>query len=126
MKLSNHHSCDSFTEGTPLEVEAVPIAHACTERSLHIMKETSGQVVYFVQILEQRVLVSGMHSLSPLVLHCIYRAAIALSWMAKESNEEKYATGKLICIGMLERADARWKAAGSVFSTMLCLSDLSL
>jgi hypothetical protein len=115
MKLSDHHSCDSFAEGTPLEVEAVPVARECTQRSLDLMKETSEQVVYFVQILEQRMLVSGIHNLSPLVIHCIYRAAIALAWMAKETNEERYVTGKLICTGMLVKLDARWKVAGSLF-----------
>jgi hypothetical protein len=119
MKLSDYRSCESFSEGRPLGIEEVPVARECTKLSLHIMKETSRQVVYFVQILEEHQLVSGLHSLSPLVLHCVYRAAIALSWMAKETNEEQYATGRLICVRMLEKADARWKVAGRVFCKIL-------
>lgn len=115
MKLSDHHSCDSFDDDQPLAIGAAALFRECMERSIINMKENSAAVVSFAQMLVKQAQVSGLECISPLVLHCVYRASVALSWMAMESGDEQYITGKAICEKALQIMDARWKAAGIGF-----------
>jgi hypothetical protein len=86
MKLCEHHSCDSFVdEGVPVEPELVPLIRECTENAYQIMKETSIKITLFAQTLELQLMFSGTERISQLVLHCIYRDAITLSWLAAET-----------------------------------------
>lgn len=118
MKISDFHSCDSSPKDKQLVGDAIPIARECTARALTMLRENACQIVRFVEILEQHF--SGsVEALSPLVLHCIYRACAALVWMALERNGGQYAAGKAICVGMLRRANLRWKAAGNSFQTLV-------
>lgn len=116
MKLSECHSCDLFPEGKQLTGEAIPIYRECTSLSITILRETACQIVRFVEILEQHFLDSGIGALSPLVLHCIYRACAVLAWMALERNSGEYAAGKAMCVEILCRFNLRWKAAGNTFN----------
>jgi hypothetical protein len=118
MKISDFHSCDSSPEGKSPVGEDIPIARECTALALTMLRENACQIVRFVEILEQHF--SGsIEALSPLVLHCIYRACATFVWMALERNDGQYAAGKAICVGMLRRANHRWKAAGNAFKTLV-------
>lgn len=115
MKLCDHHSCDSFADkGMPIEAELVPLLRECTEQALQMMKETSMKIAMFVQTLDQKLIFPGTERVSPLVLHCIYRGAISLSWLAMETGDEQYLIGKSACKRVLQKINARWKAAGRV------------
>lgn len=115
MKLSDHHSCESFDDGQPISIETAALFRECMDRSIIKTKENCAIVVSFAQILMEQTKVSGMGCLSPLVLHCLYRASVALSWMAMESGDEQYIAGRTICKETLQMVCARWKGAGIVF-----------
>ena len=86
------------------------------QRSVQSLKEIPPRITNFAQILEQRISASGIDSISPFVLHSLYRAIVALSWMAAETNDERYITAKSICSRLLHTMNTRWKAAGSLLS----------
>lgn len=113
MKLSDNHSCDSFAEGKHIGVPEISILHEVTEHSLKLLRETAQRIAALVQTSNEAWDITKIDSLSPLRLHCVYRAAITLAWMATEQNAEQYITGKNNCLGFLQRANARWKAAGN-------------
>lgn len=113
MKLDGNHTCDSYDDDQPPPIEEVDILRECMAHGIIKIKEDCIKVVYFAEALLKQVRVSGSESISPLVLYCIYRAAIALSWCENESGEEQYASGKAICEELLRTMNTRWKAAGT-------------
>jgi hypothetical protein len=119
MKLSDHHSCESFDDGKPISIETATLFRECMDRSIINTKENCAIVVSFAQILMEQTKISGLECLSPLVLHCLYRASVALSWMAMESGDEQYIAGRAICEETLRMICARWKGAGIVFCPWL-------
>ncbi|KAL7795570.1 hypothetical protein V8C43DRAFT_279404 [Trichoderma afarasin] len=113
MKLSDHHSCDSFSENMPIDIETAALLRECMDRSIAKMKENCSRVVSFAQVLMKLAQDSHLVCLSPLVLHCLYRTSVALSWMAMETSNEQYLIGKTICVNALQMMNTRWKAAGA-------------
>lgn len=113
MKLSDHHSCDSFSENMPIDIETAALLRECMDRSIAKMKENCSRVVSFAQVLMKLGQDSHLVCLSPLVLHCLYRTSVALSWMAMETSNEQYLIGKTICVNALQMMNTRWKAAGT-------------
>jgi hypothetical protein len=129
MKLTDYHSCDSFVErragvgektSIQLSMADLGIARECTERSLQIMKETMMRIVTFVNVITHHRSQSQNEPLSPLILHCIYRATCALEWMGDEvsgctgSPEEaaRFRDGRRMCETMLREMQWRWRGAG--------------
>ncbi len=76
------------------------------------MRDTSLQIVDLAQLLESHIAVSGLNKLSPLVLHCLYRAAFWLSYLAATNREDKFVVGRLVLDRVLKALSLRWKAAG--------------
>jgi hypothetical protein len=142
MKLADYHSCDLFIErrvrpsvesglagsiGTgvggiettsrSLSMADLGIARDCTERCIQIMKETMVRIVQFIEIFIDHTRDQAV--LSPLIIHCIYRATCALEWMTDETSgmagdpEEvrTFREGGNLCKEVLNRIEARWKVA---------------
>ncbi|RFU33261.1 hypothetical protein B7463_g3044, partial [Scytalidium lignicola] len=89
-----------------------PSIREYTERSLNTMRDASLQALDLAQELERRVVVSGVDKLSPLVMHCLYRAAFWLSYLAGVNREERFIIGRSIIDRVLKALSSRWKIAG--------------
>lgn len=135
MKLSDHHSCDSFaTNGKgSLDMDAMALAREITRRCQEIMTETITRIASFVQLLQQslgQMSEDAASGLSPLFLHCIYRATLAFAWMGSASSPqvaEQYTIGKMACMELLQLSDVKWKTAGKsipILTTFLILFKL--
>lgn len=121
MKLADQHSCETFaTRGREvLDMDTMTLARNITVRCRDIMDATIGHILFLVEKISKTghlmTLGERRPGASPLVLHCIYRAIVAQSWMASATSPDishKYAPGKLLCIELLQQANLRWKAAG--------------
>ena len=89
-----------------------------TEGSFNTMRDTSLQALDLAQSLERQILVSGVDKLSPLVLHCLYRAAFWLSYLAATNREDRFVIGRSILDRVLKAISPRWKAAGMYKSSV--------
>jgi hypothetical protein len=83
-----------------------------SERSLNTMRDISLKAVYLAQWLERHVALSDVEKLSPIVLHCLYRAAFWLSYLAGVNEEERFVSGRSILDRVLKALSLRWKLAG--------------
>ena len=113
MKLNDHHSCDAAESKSNSMEPHDGLLRELMQRSIQSLKEIPPRITNFAQILEQRISASGIDSISPFALHSLYRASVALSWIAAETNDERYITAKSICARLLQTMNTRWKAAGS-------------
>lgn len=84
-----------------------------TEQSLDTMRDISLQTVDLAQLLERRAVASGIDKLSPLVLHCLYRAAFWISYLASVNREDRFVIGRSIIDRVLKTLSVRWKVAGT-------------
>lgn len=84
----------------------------CTDISLRIMKEVATEIVSLVQLMDRHAQANGVGGLSPLELHCVYRAALIISWMGHNTGDEGYMVDKSICTRWLEKMKRRWQTAG--------------
>lgn len=112
MKLHKDRLSDSFIQGLTNINESTGSQLAsrirkCTEKSYQALR-----TVDFAQSLERRIMVSRVDKLSPLVLHCVYRAAFWLSHLAAATREERFLAGRSICDRVLKALSLRWKVAG--------------
>jgi hypothetical protein len=89
-----------------------------TEKSFDTMRDISLQILDLAQSLERYIVVSGVDKLSPLVLHCLYRAAFWLSYLAATNGEDRYVVGRSIIDRVLKALSLRWKAAGMYKSSV--------
>ncbi|KAH8803327.1 fungal-specific transcription factor domain protein [Xylogone sp. PMI_703] len=112
MKLDGHHTCDSYDDDRPVPIETAAVFRESMDRAIIKIREDSTRVVYFVESLMNQIRDSGLDGISPLVMHCVYRAAVALSFGANESEERHYINGQAICEELLRTMNTRWKAAG--------------
>ncbi|KAH8810901.1 fungal-specific transcription factor domain protein [Xylogone sp. PMI_703] len=113
LKLSGYHICDSFDDGEPPPMETAVVFRECMERSIINMKEDCARTAYFAEMFLKTVDTFTISTLSPMVLHCIYRASITLSFISLESGDERYKAGRDICKKALQMMHSRWKAAGA-------------
>lgn len=102
---------------------AMVLVREITMKCREIMDQTVTRVLSFVETLR-----SSAHSgkpdkqfkdTSPLVLHCIYRAAVAQAWMGSTASRERldnYSMGYAACVEILRHAKRRWKVAGTYSS----------
>ncbi|KAH8691530.1 hypothetical protein BGW36DRAFT_54062 [Talaromyces proteolyticus] len=123
MKVSEFHSCDSFAKEKPLDAGAFALARQCTAKAVLIMKQTAAQIISFVQVLNESLLLEerNLPTLSPLFFHCVYRAAAALTWVSSETSgaeREQYIHGISLCVEILQRAEARWKSADAYLEAL--------
>lgn len=114
MKLHKNHLGDSFRCGLENRADSQLASRVreCADVSYNAMRDTSLQVLNFAQSLERHVLVSGVDKLSPLVLHCLYRAAFWLQYLADASREDRFLIGRSVFDRVLNTLSLRWKAAG--------------
>jgi hypothetical protein len=121
MKLHKNHLCNSFRQDleSGTDNQLASRIRECTEGSYHTLQDISLRIVTFGQSLERHIVVSGIERLSPLALHCLYRAAFWLSYLVTATGENRFITGRLICNRVLETINLRWKAAGIYKSTCM-------
>lgn len=97
MKLHKNHLCDSFRhEQDNIDPQLASRIRECTERSYYALRDTSLQILNFAQSLERHIVVSRIEKFSPLVLHCLYRGAFWLSYLATSTGEERFFIGRSI------------------------------
>ncbi|KAH8804854.1 hypothetical protein F5884DRAFT_884648 [Xylogone sp. PMI_703] len=78
------------------------------DRLYTVVCDTSLQILYFSRSIEHHIVVYGVGKLSPLILHCLYRAAFWLSYIADATQEDRFFVGRTTCHRVL---NSRWKAA---------------
>jgi hypothetical protein len=96
----------------PIDPQLVSRIRESTNGSYHALRETSLQILNFTQSLERHIVASGIEMLSPFVLHCLYRAAFWISYLAASFGEERFIVGRSIFDRVLRTINLRWKAAG--------------
>ncbi|KAL3479386.1 hypothetical protein BJX99DRAFT_78198 [Aspergillus californicus] len=114
-KLSDHHSCDMFSEDTSsLDPTAAPRIRACMQKSLHIIKDISEQVTALLQGVGGFLIrdPGTLSRVSPFMLHCFYTCAQNVAWMALETDSPRYLTGRAVCEEVLGILGKRWRVAG--------------
>ncbi len=126
MKLCDQHSCDSFlsNQKETLSVSDMSLARELTLRCLAGLKQAIPQILSLIETLNKEMDKGTLlqSSVAPWFLNCIYRAAVALSWMGHSSTAEEmemYATAKVTCVSMLRRMSNRWNVAGMYHSALL-------
>ncbi|KAH8805405.1 hypothetical protein F5884DRAFT_799223 [Xylogone sp. PMI_703] len=113
MKLHKNFLYNSFhVFADKADPQLTPLIRELTEKSLNTMHDISLQTLSLAQSLEQRVVTSGVDKLSPLVLHCLYRAGFWLSYLASVNREDKFVVGRSIIDRVLNTLSVRWKVAG--------------
>lgn len=116
MKLHKNYLGDAFSQ-RPTSSTDFHISHRIRERSeqsYNALVETSSRIVEFAISLERRIATSGVDQVSPLVLHCIYRAAFWMSYLLDSTGDETFAAGRLTCHQVLKVLEPRWALAGSI------------
>lgn len=114
LKISGHHSCDSFLRQTNGEdAQAESLARSATLEAINLLKHTIARVIDFASYVEQSSQ-SDLNSISIFVPHCIYLCAVSLCWMATETNDQTCLTGLSSCKKALELINQRWHIAGIV------------
>lgn len=114
MKLHKNYLGDAFSQRPAISGD-FQISHRIRERSeqsYNTLLETSSRIVEFASSLESRIAKSGVDEVSPLVLHCIYRAAFWMAYLLDYTGDEKFATGRSICHQVLKILESRWNLAG--------------
>ena len=115
MKLHKNFLHNSFYQGYADKVTDLSLASCIrknNEHSFTVMRDTALQVVDFAKVLEQRTAVVGISKTSPLILHCLYRAAFWLSYLAATNREDRFIVGRAIIDRVLKAMSLRWKVAG--------------
>lgn len=122
MKLHKKFLYDAFHQGFEDKGDSrlASRIREITEGSFNAMRDTSLQALNLAQSLERQIVVSGVDKLSPLVLHCLYRAAFWLSYLAATTGEDRFVIGRSILDRVLKALSLRWKAAGTCNSRVLC------
>lgn len=113
-KLHKKFLHNSFHQGLADKAEP-PLASRIreyTEASFNTMRDTALQTVKLALSLERRIMVSGVDSLSPLVLNCLYRAAFWLSYLSATTREDKFLIGRPIFDRVFKSVSVRWRVAG--------------
>ena len=121
MKLHKNFLYYSFRPGfvDKADSQLASRIHEHTERSFNTMRDTSLQALNLAQSLERNIVISGIDKLSPLVLHCLYRAAFWLSYLAATNGEDRFVIGRSILDRVLKALSLRWKAAGMYNTSLL-------
>lgn len=83
------------------------------DSSYNVMRDVGLRVVEFALSLERRITQPGDGKLSPLVLHCLYRAAFWLSYISNATQEDELIVGRSICCRVLEALSLRWKSGSN-------------
>lgn len=114
MKLHKNFLYNSFSKGFVVKADSQLASRIRehTERSLNTMRDISLEALNVAQSLERYIMVSGVDKLSPLVLHCLYRAAFWLSYLAATNREDRFVIGRAILDRVFKTLSLRWKAAG--------------
>lgn len=100
-------------DGESMSVKETFTSRQVTELSLYILRETTQRDAAFVHVLEETPIGIDLNTICLLTFHCIYRAAITLSWIATQGDHEQYVERKIACLVFLRRAGSGWKAAGT-------------
>ncbi|RDW85927.1 hypothetical protein BP5796_04252 [Coleophoma crateriformis] len=115
MKLHKNFLYHSFRQGflDQADFQLTARIREYTEVSFNTMRDTSLKALILAQSLEQQIVVSGVDKLSPLVLHCFYRAAFWLSYLVSANREDRFVVGLSVFDRVFKALNLRWKAAGT-------------
>ncbi|RDW74891.1 fungal specific transcription factor protein [Coleophoma cylindrospora] len=113
MKLHKNFLYHSFRQGflDQADFQLTARIREYTEVSFNTMRDISLEALILAQSLEQQIVVSGVDKLSPLVLHCFYRAAFWLSYLVSANREDRFVIGLSVFDRVFKALNLRWKAA---------------
>lgn len=123
MKLSDRLSCDSFATDPTLNMAEMSLAHELTSRCRNIMLETANKALLFTDTID-RLIQSSDCDLGPWSLNSISLAATIFAWLeptALAHSRHELVSAKDKCVGVLHRANWKWKVAGESFPVGLVI-----
>ncbi|GAD96496.1 fungal specific transcription factor domain protein [Paecilomyces variotii No. 5] len=115
MKLHKNFLYNSFHQrfSDKADPQLASRIRSYNETSLNTMRDTSLETLNLAQSLGRYISVSGIEKLSPLVLHCLYRAAFWLSYLARSKQEDVFVIGRQVLDRVLKTLSVRWKVAST-------------
>jgi hypothetical protein len=113
-KLSNHHSCELFDEGTQYDSQTAPRVRECLQRSLYTINDICSQFTALMQEIQGLLTQDALKIFSPLMLNCVYTCAQNILWMLLETDNPQLTSAKLVSEDILRFLDSRWMSAGYV------------